>query len=160
MLKRPDGSQGKVFKDRMREGVGKCVINSRTFFWLVDGEVIRSQYHQPSASTWSRVYKLFHLVGFQYLWKAQNIIYNTWGRNKAPWLFFMAIISLSCLTVSLCFCIFSLNLTKFILRNLRKPKRLVFFYKEETGRRHKGEEVSQKGPIWDRIQKWGWAINV
>ena len=69
-------------------------------------------------------------------------------------------ISLSCLTVFLCFCIFSLNLTKFILWNLRRPKRLVFFYKQETGKRHKGGEVSQTGPIWDRIQKRGWATNV
>lgn len=40
------------------------------------------------------------------------------------------------------------------------PKRLVFFYKQGTGRRHKWEEVSQKGPIWDRIQKRGWTTNV
>lgn len=47
----------------------------------------------------------------------------------------MTIISLSCLDCFPCFCIFSLNLTKFILLNLRKPKRLVFFYKQETGGR-------------------------
>ena len=156
-----DVVQGEVFKDRARERVADCVTSSWTFSRLVDGEVIRSQHHQPSGSNWSRVYKLFHLVGFQYLWKAQNTIYNTWGRNKGPWLFLrLTMISLSCLTVFLCFCIFSLNLTKFILWNLRRPKRLVFFYKQETGRRHKEGEVSQKRPIWDRIQKRGWATNV
>ena len=62
-----DVVQGEVFKDRARERVADCVTSSWTFSRLVDGEVIRSQHYQPSGSNWSRVYKLFHLVGFQYL---------------------------------------------------------------------------------------------
>ena len=34
------------------------VISSWTFFWLVGGEVIGSQLHQPSGSSWSGVYVL------------------------------------------------------------------------------------------------------
>ena len=44
-LRRPDfssGFQGKVFKDRMREGDAGCGISSWMFFWLVGGEVIGS----------------------------------------------------------------------------------------------------------------------
>ena len=36
----------------MWEWVVGCVTSSWTFFWLVGGEVIRSQYHQPSGSKW------------------------------------------------------------------------------------------------------------
>ena len=58
MLKRPElpgGFQGKVFEDRVRERIAGCIISLWTFFWLVGGEVIRSQHHQLSGSTnWSR----------------------------------------------------------------------------------------------------------
>ena len=53
MLRRPDfssGFQGKVFKDRMREGDAGCGISSWMFFRLVGGEVIGSQHHLPSVS--------------------------------------------------------------------------------------------------------------
>ena len=61
VLKRPElpeGFQGKVFKDRVKErGCGVCVISSWTwtFFWLVRGEVIEHQHHQPSGSSQSGV---------------------------------------------------------------------------------------------------------
>ena len=54
----PDGFQGKVFKDRVRERVSVYLISSWTFFWLVGGEVIGSQHHQPSGPNWSGVYVL------------------------------------------------------------------------------------------------------
>ena len=38
---------------------------------------------------------------------AQNIINSSWEGSKCPWLCWM-VITFSCLTVSLCFCIFSL----------------------------------------------------
>ena len=70
----PKGLQGKVFKDRVREGsCGVCEISSWTFFLWVGGEVIGSQHHQPSGSNHSGAYMLVvcivnfsHLVGFQY----------------------------------------------------------------------------------------------
>ena len=34
------------------------MISSRTFFWLVDGELSGSQHHWPSGSTWSGVFLL------------------------------------------------------------------------------------------------------
>ena len=61
VLKRPkllNGFQGKAFKDRVRERVAGCVISSWTFFALVACEVIGSQHHQPSGSSWSGVYML------------------------------------------------------------------------------------------------------
>ena len=51
----PNGFQGTVFKDRVRKRVAGCVISSWTFFWLVGGEVIGSQHHQPSGSNQSGV---------------------------------------------------------------------------------------------------------
>ena len=56
--KHPDGFQGKVFKTRVREWVAGCVISSRTFFCVIGGEVMVSQHHQPSGSSWSGVYVL------------------------------------------------------------------------------------------------------
>ena len=44
----PQGFQGKVFKDRMRERVVGYVNSSGTFFWFVGDEVIRSQHDQLS----------------------------------------------------------------------------------------------------------------
>ena len=44
----PEGLQGKVFKDRVREGgCGAHDPLMVIFFSLVDGEVTRSQHHQP-----------------------------------------------------------------------------------------------------------------
>ena len=93
MLKRPElpeGFQGKVFKDRVKERVVGYVISSWTFFLLVGGEVIRRQHHQPSGSNWSGVYMLVGSIqltsptwwGFQNLQnsskdRAQNIIYSS-----------------------------------------------------------------------------------
>ena len=37
--KLPDGFQGRVFKDKVRERVAGCLISSWTFFFLVSGEV-------------------------------------------------------------------------------------------------------------------------
>ena len=75
---------------------------------------IRNQYHQASgfyvlvgsaqliSSTW---------WGFLFLHNsrkdlAQNIFNSSWGGSKCPWLCLM-VITLSCLTIFLCFCIFS-----------------------------------------------------
>ena len=38
--------------------VQEGVISLWTFFWLVGGEISRSQHHQPSGSNWSGVYML------------------------------------------------------------------------------------------------------
>ena len=50
MFKSPEDYQEKVFKH-----VWERVTSSWTFFWLVGGEVIRSQYYQPSGSKWSGI---------------------------------------------------------------------------------------------------------
>ena len=81
VLKRPelpDGFQGKVFRDRVRERVAGCATSLWTFFWLVGGEVDGSQHYQPSSSNQSGVYVLVVSMqltfstswGFQY---SQNI---------------------------------------------------------------------------------------
>ena len=80
---------GKAFKGWIKEGVVGCVISSWTFFWLVGGEVIGSQCHQPSGFNWPGVYLLVRYTqltssiwwGFQYLQNssknmAQSIIYS------------------------------------------------------------------------------------
>ena len=93
VFKRPkllEGFQGKVFKDRVREGVMGCVISSWTFFWLFHGEVTGSQ-HQHSGSNKSGFYMLvgstqltsstwWRFQGLQNSSKdmAQNIIYSPW----------------------------------------------------------------------------------
>ena len=111
VLKRPElptGFQGKVLKDGVREEVAVYVISFWTFFWLVGGEVTRSQHPQPSGSNQSGVYVLVgsmqltspNLWGFQYLQNnskdiAQNIIYSLWEGKKLSlfclaWLFSLA----------------------------------------------------------------------
>ena len=67
----PEGLQGKVFKDRMREGGGGAHDPLMDiFFSLVDGEVTRSQHHQPLIlrnrgphTCRQRTVHFFHLVG-------------------------------------------------------------------------------------------------
>ena len=85
------------------------MISWWTFFWLVGGAVIGSQYHQPSGSNRFGVYLLVGSMqltsstcwGFQYLQNsskdmAQNIIYSPWRRTKCPWLCLMAKVLLFC----------------------------------------------------------------
>ena len=94
--------------------------SSWTFFWLVGGDVMESQHHQPSGSNWSGVCVLVGSMyltssiwwGFQYLLNrskdmAQNVIYSPWGRAKGPWLCLKAEVSF-CLTWLFSLCIFSL----------------------------------------------------
>ena len=94
MIKRPElpeGSQGKVFKGRVREMVVGWVMRSWTFFGLAGGEVTRGQHLQSSGSSWSGVWGLCicdqHTVNFSYLLRVsesakelkdmtQNIIYS------------------------------------------------------------------------------------
>ena len=89
----------RFLKTEWGRGVMGCVIISCTFFWLVGGEVIKSQHHQPSASNRSGVYVLVGSIqltsstwwGFPYLQNsskdmAQNIIYSPWGGTKGAWL--------------------------------------------------------------------------
>ena len=106
MLKRPilpESFQEKVHKDRVRERGFGCVISSWTFVWLVDGDVIGSQHHQPSGFNCSGVYVLMGSVqwtsstwwGFQYLQNsskdmAQSIICGPSQRTKGPWFCLMA----------------------------------------------------------------------
>ena len=40
-----------------------CMISLRTFFWLVAGEIIRNQPHQPSGSNKFGVYVLLSSIG-------------------------------------------------------------------------------------------------
>ena len=103
----------------------ECVISLRTFFWLVGGEVIRSQHCQPPGFNWSGVCVLVSstqltfptLWGCQYLQNclkdmAQNVIYSPWRGHKGPppslvtqlLLFFIACFGF----FPLPFCIFSL----------------------------------------------------
>ena len=73
------------------------MISSWTFFWLVGGEVSRSQHHQPSGSNWSGVCVLLvqhrvnfsHLVGVSISTKQRKdiVTYIPWGRRllRDPW---------------------------------------------------------------------------
>ena len=85
----PDGFQGEVFKDRVREGSLGCVISVWTFFSLAGGEVTGNKHHQPPGSNSSGVYVLVGSrqltssawSGVQYLQnnskdRTQNIIYS------------------------------------------------------------------------------------
>ena len=92
LLSHSRNSQGKVFKDRPREVDWGCVTRLWVIF-LVNGEVNRHQYHQPSGSNWSGVYvpllTFSTCWGFQYLqsrWKdmTQNIICSLWGGRNGP----------------------------------------------------------------------------
>ena len=59
MLKKPELPhcfQGSFLKTGWEKGNVSCVISLWKFFWLVDGEVIQSQHHHPSSSSWSGVY--------------------------------------------------------------------------------------------------------
>ena len=82
----PDGFQGKVFKDRMRQGEGGVHDQLVEFFGLVGGEVIRGQHYQSSDSNQSGVCMLVGSIqltsptwwGFQYLQNSsQDISKNT-----------------------------------------------------------------------------------
>ena len=57
-----EGFRDKVFKIRMglggERGAGRGCHQLVAFFGLVDGEIIRSQHHQPSGSNLSWVYML------------------------------------------------------------------------------------------------------
>ena len=67
MLKRPElpeGFQGKVFKDRVSEGVCAVCDQLVDILLLVGGEVIRNQHHQPSGSNRSGVYVLVGSIQF------------------------------------------------------------------------------------------------
>ena len=122
-----------VFKEQ-------SVISSWIFSWLVDGEVIWSQHHQPSTSNPSGVYMLVGCTqltsstwwGLYHLQNsskdmAQNIIYSSWGRTN-PWLYWMVklllLVLLNCFSFSLYFPIY---LIKLILW-------LEFFYKQREVR--------------------------
>ena len=150
------------------KGVVGCMLSSWTFFWLVGGEVIGSQHHQPSGSQmlWGLCacgqQKLTSSTwwGFQYLQNsskdmAQNISCSPWGGTKGPWLCLMAtIVILSCLTVFLSLCIFSLLWLNLFFGTQGRPKRLKFSYRREAGGGHARESggggwggLSPKGPI-------------
>ena len=86
------------------------VVNFWKLFWLVGGEVIRSQHHQPSAGVYMLVGSMQATSptwwGFQYLQNSSKdvtilsidlTLFNGWS-----------IVLLSCLIVFLSFCIFSL----------------------------------------------------
>ena len=92
----------RFFKTELGRGAVGCMISWWTFFWLVGGEVIRSQHHQPSGSNWSGISMFVGSIqltstwwGFQYLENsskemAQNIIHSPWRGTKGPWLCSMA----------------------------------------------------------------------
>ena len=65
---------------------------------------------------------------------AQGIIYSPWGATKGPWLCLMTklLLILSCLTVLLCFCIFSLLWLNFFFGTWRRSGRLKLFYRQEV----------------------------
>lgn len=65
VLKGPNtlmASRERFSKPRLRECVAGCVISSWTFFCMIGGEVMVSQHHQPSGSSWSGVYVLMGKV--------------------------------------------------------------------------------------------------
>ena len=115
----PDGFQGEVFKDRVREGSLGYVISVWTFFSLAGGEVTGNKHHQPPGSNSSGVYVLVGSrqltssawSGVQYLQnnskdRTQNIIYSPWGRTKVSWICLLKLllfISLDCFPFSLHF---------------------------------------------------------
>ena len=149
MLKRP--KLLKYFRERFLKtewwmGDVGCMIRLWTFLWLVGGEVIGSQHHQPSGSNWSGVSKLLGSKeltsstqwGFQYLQnsskdRVQDIIYSPWGGTKGPWLCRIAklVFVLHCILVFFSLCIFLL-----IWLNLfwGTQGRLRYFYRKEAGR--------------------------
>ena len=128
------------------------MINSWTFFWLVGGEVIGSQHHQPSGSNRSRVYVFVGSIqltsstwwDFQHLQNsskemAQNIIYSSWGRTKGPWLCLMTKALLFCLAWLFFFLHFLTSLIKFI-------RWLKFFCRQKAGGGHGGWSVLGRPP--------------
>ena len=146
-------------------GVVGCVISSWTF-WLVGGEIIGSQHHQPSGSKQSGVYMLVGSIqltsstwwGFQYLQNsskdiAQNITYSPWRGTKSPRLCLMLnyyyFVLLDCFPF---FLHFLTSLIKFTLGTLGRPRRLKFFYRKEAGRGH-GEWcfLFWEGPIGSHL---------
>ena len=92
-------------------GVMGYMISLWVFFWLVSGEKIRSQHHQPSGSNMSGVYVLVGSIeltssiwwGFQYEQNiskdmAQHIFSSPWGGTEGPWLCLMGKLLLFCLS--------------------------------------------------------------
>ena len=140
----PHGFQGKAYKDRER---GR-VAGVWTAFWLAGGEVIGSQHHQPSGSSWSGISVLvgntqltspiwWGVQSLQSIWKdlAQNLL--PLRRNWRSSTLMAKLSLLSCLTVFLCSCIFSLLQLNLFFGTWGRPRRLKFFYNQEAGRGHR-----------------------
>lgn len=150
---------GKVFQDRLREGVVGCVINSSTFFSPVGGEVTRSQHQKPGSnlsgvclfacgqcmvdffSTWWGFQSL--QSGSKNIDMSQNIIYSPWGGIKCSWLCLMAKLSLFCLEYFPFFLHFLTFLIKFVLWSFRKAwEAKVFLQTRGRWRAWMGGQVS------------------
>ena len=134
--------------------------NSLTGWWWGN----RVLFRESQSSTWfqhiwdlpaggQHAVDFLHLVGGLVSAKqlkdvAQDIISSSWGGTKGPpWLCFMAkLLFLSCLTVFLCFCIFSLIWLNLLFGTQGRPRRLKLFYKQEVrDTRWVGEVCPQEG---------------
>ena len=71
--KLPNGFQGKVFKDRVRERVVGYMISSHPILGSVGDEVIRNQQYQPSGSTQS---------GLCVFVVSMHLTFSTWWRFR------------------------------------------------------------------------------
>ena len=82
--------------------------------------------------------KFFHLLGVSVSAKQLrghgSEYYPYWGDSKCRWFCLMAklLYYLSCLTVVLCFCIFSLLQLKLFFGTQGRPRRIKIFYKQES----------------------------
>ena len=137
-LKLPKGFQGKVFKDKVRQTVVRCVVSFWTFFWLVGGEVIRSQHHQPSISGQSGGSIQFISPTW---WRFHNLQSNsrTWLRISVALEEKLKVLNFVQWLKLLWFC---LNLTVFLSARLTSLIKLILwlklFYRQKAGRGHVG----------------------
>ena len=162
-FKRPEFSQdvqGKVFKDRVRDGGCGSVISSWTFFWLVVSELTGSE-HSPLVPP--------HL-GSMRLWTACSLLpppargFSVCKTAHRIWLRILSIALekelkvldfLQWLTCYYCvlFDCFPFHSAFFSLIWLNLPfatqgrsRRLKFFYRHEAGRGHEG-----RGLFWEDL---------
>ena len=136
VLKRPwtpNGFQGKVFKDRVREGsceVYDQLVDSLLTGWWWGNRESTSSIFWPQGSDVFMLVGLIQLTfftwwGFQYLqnsskYVAQNIIYSPRGGTKGPWLCLMVKLLLFSLAWLFSFMRFLTSLIKFTLWNSGK----------------------------------------
>ena len=144
MFKRPElpeGFQGKVYKDKVREGI--CRVCDQLIEILLVGWQWGNWESAPSnfwlQPVWGlqacgqRKVNFFQLVGVLVYANsskdmAQDIIHSPWGGTKRSLTLFHSytVIILSCMTALLSFCILSLLWLNLLFEVQGRPQRLVF----------------------------------